>query len=140
MIEGATKGMAQSLGDDFTAYLTPEENQSVQEFDAGQLPGRGYVHRGARQPPDGRSAIPNTPAEKAGIQAKDVILAVDGRDVTQMTTDQVAALVRGPAGTQLRITLLRPGQKDPFDVTLTRPRLMCHPSSSCWMAVSRTCR
>jgi len=123
MIEGATKGMVQSLGDDFTAYLTPEENKSVQESMQGNFEGVGMYIEERNNLPTVEAPIPNTPAEKAGIQARDVIMAVDGRDVTQMTTDQVAALVRGPAGTQVRLTLLRPGQQTPFDVTLTRAKI-----------------
>ncbi len=123
MIYGATKGMVTSLGDDFTAFLTPQENQSVTELMQGNFQGVGMYIEERNGVPTVEAPIPNTPAEKAGIQAKDAILAVDGRDVTQMTTDQVAALVRGPAGTTVRITLLRPGQQNPFDVSLTRAQI-----------------
>jgi carboxyl-terminal processing protease len=123
MINGATKGMVSSLGDDFTAFLTPKENQAVQESMQGNFEGVGMYIEERNGVPTVEAPIPNTPAEKAGIQAGDAILAVDGRDVTQMTTDQVAALVRGTAGTQVRLSLLRPGQQTPFDVTLTRAQI-----------------
>ncbi|MEO8286729.1 MAG: S41 family peptidase [Chloroflexota bacterium] len=123
MIYGAAKGLMQSLGDDFSAFLTPEENQVVQSSMAGNFDGVGmYIERRDNLPTI-VAPIPNTPAERAGVRAKDVILAVDGRDVTKMSTDQVASLVRGTAGTKVRITFLRPGQNEPFDVELTREKI-----------------
>ena len=67
--------------------------------------------------------IPNTPAERAGIRPKDTILAVDGRDVTKMTTDQVAGLVRGTPGTVVRIRFLHLGDTEPYEVELTREQI-----------------
>jgi carboxyl-terminal processing protease len=66
--------------------------------------------------------IPNTPAERAGLRAKDLILAVDGRDITKMGTDQIATLIRGPSGTKVRLTIKR-GNEPPFDVELQRAKI-----------------
>jgi carboxyl-terminal processing protease len=123
MIYGATKGMVESLGDDFSAFLTPAENEVVQSSFEGNFEGVGMYIERRDDLPTVVAPIPNTPAERAGVRAKDVILAVDGRDVTSMSTDEVASLVRGTAGTQVRITFLRPGQGQPFDLVLTRERI-----------------
>ena len=123
MIYGATKGMVQSLGDDFSAYLTPAENEVVQSSFEGNFEGVGMYIERRDDLPTVVAPIPNTPAERAGVRAKDVILAVDGRDVTKMSTDEVASLVRGQAGSEVRITFLRPGQSQPFDLVLTRERI-----------------
>jgi carboxyl-terminal processing protease len=123
MIYGATRGMVQSLGDDFSAFLNPSENEVVQSSFEGNFEGVGMYIERRDDLPTVVAPIPNTPAERAGVRAKDVILAVDGRDVTKMSTDEVASLVRGEAGTQVRITFMRPGQTQSFDVVLTRQRI-----------------
>jgi carboxyl-terminal processing protease len=123
MIYGAAKGMVQSLGDDFSAFLTPDENKVVQSSMQGNFEGVGMYIEQRNNLPTVVAPIPNTPAERAGVRAKDIILAVDGRDVTKMTTDQVASLVRGTAGTKVRITFLRSGQNEPFDVEMVREKI-----------------
>jgi carboxyl-terminal processing protease len=123
MIYGASKGMVESLGDDFSAFLSPEENEVVQSSMEGNFDGVGMWIERRDDLPTVVSPIPNTPAERAGVRPKDIILAVDGRDVTKMSTDQVASLVRGKAGTKVRITFLREGESAPFDVELTREKI-----------------
>lgn len=122
MIYGATKGMMQTLGDDFSSFLTPDENKSVQSTMQGNFEGVGMYFEKRNDLPTITGPIPNTPAERAGLRAKDIILAVDGRDITKMTTDQIASLIRGPAGTKVRLTIKR-GTDAPFDVELTRAKI-----------------
>ncbi|HEX2987174.1 MAG TPA: S41 family peptidase [Chloroflexota bacterium] len=119
MSYGAAKGMMQSLGDDFSTFLTPQENKVIQSEMQGNFEGVGMYFEIRNGLPTVVAPIPNTPAERAGLRAKDVILAVDGRDITKMTTDQIATLIRGPAGTKVRLTMKR-GDQPPFDVDLTR--------------------
>ncbi len=123
MVYGAAKGLMQSLGDDFSSFLTPEENQVVQSSMQGNFEGVGMYIERRDNLPTVVAPIPNTPAERAGVRAKDVILAVDGRDVTRMSTDQVASLVRGTAGTKVRITFLRAGRNQPFDLEMVREKI-----------------
>ena len=123
MIYGAAKGMVASLGDDFSTFLTPEENQVVKSSFEGSFAGVGMYIEQRNNLPTVVAPIPNTPAERAGIRPKDTILAVDGRDVTRMTTDQVAGLVRGKPGTVVRIRLLHLGDTEPYEVELTREQI-----------------
>src|SRR5437764_3590245 len=119
IIYGATKGMMESLGDDFSAFLTPQENKVVQSAMEGNFEGVGMYFEKRNDLPTVVAPIPNTPAERAGLRAKDIILAVDGRDITKMGTDQIATLIRGPSGSKVRLTIKRDDQA-PFDVELTR--------------------
>lgn len=64
------------------------------------------------------STIEGTPAEAAGLQGGDVIVAVDGEDVIGWTIEELTARVRGPAGSDVKLTILRDGST--FDVTITR--------------------
>lgn len=123
IINGATKGMVKSLGDDFSNYLTPAENEVVKSSFEGNFEGVGMYIERRNELPTVVAPIPNTPAERAGVRAKDVILAVDGRDVTAMQPDQVASLVRGTAGTKVRLTMLHEGETTPYEVELTRQKI-----------------
>ena len=118
MIYGAAKGMIASLGDPYTAFLTPQEAQNVASSMAGNFEGIGIWFEIRNNLPTVVSPIPNTPAERAGIRSKDIFIAVDGRDITKMTTDEISSLVRGPKDTKVRITFVRDGK--PFDVEITR--------------------
>jgi carboxyl-terminal processing protease len=122
MIYGAAKGMMESLGDDFSTFLTPQENKVVESAMQGNFEGVGMYFEKRNELPTVVAPIPNTPAERAGLRAKDLILAVDGRDITKMSTDQIATLIRGPAGTKVRLTMKR-GDEPPFDVELTRAKI-----------------
>ncbi len=121
MIYGAAKGMMETLGDPYSAFLTPQEAESVASSLRGNFDGIGIWFELRNDLPTVVAPIPNTPAERAGIRSKDNFIAVDGRDITRMTTDEIATLVRGPAGTKVRITFVRAGK--PFDVEITRAKI-----------------
>jgi carboxyl-terminal processing protease len=122
MIYGAAKGMMESLGDDYSSFLTPKEAESVRSTMQGNFEGVGMWFEKRNDLPTVVAPIPNTPADRAGIRAKDLILAVDGRDITQLNTDQISGLIRGTAGTKVRLTMKR-GNAAPFDVELVRARI-----------------
>lgn len=122
MINGAAKGMVEALGDDYSTFLDPVEQEGVERTMEGNFEGIGAYIGKRNDLPIIISPIPNTPAERAGIRARDIILAVDGRDVTELNTDQIAAIIRGPAGTEVRLTLSR-DNKAPFELTITRARI-----------------
>lgn len=121
MIYGAAKGMVESLGDPYTAFLTPQEAENVASAMRGDFEGIGITFELRDNLPTVVAPIPNTPAERAGVRSKDNFIAVDGRDITNLTTDQIVSLVRGPAGTKVRITFVRAGK--PFDVEITRAKI-----------------
>ncbi len=124
MTYGAIRGMLATLGDEgHTTLLTPEELELHQTGLEGSFEGIGaYVTM-----EDGQvkivSPIAGSPAEAAGILPGDVVLAVDGQDVGGMSLNQVIFLIRGPAGTQVTLTVLHPEAQDPVDVVITRRRI-----------------
>src|SRR5690606_22660101 len=67
--------------------------------------------------------IDGQPAEAAGLRAGDVVIAVNGEDVTNKSLDEVISLIRGPHGTDVTLTIAREGLDEPFDVTITRARI-----------------
>ena len=107
LVYGAIRGMVQSLGDPNTAFQTPEERQAEMSAFSGRFQGIGtYID--AR---DGRivilSPIEGSPAARAGVQPGDIVLAVDGQDISGLSAQQVSAKVRGPKGTVVGLLLLR---------------------------------
>jgi carboxyl-terminal processing protease len=132
LVEGAIRGMIASLGDPFSAYLSPEEyRQSLQGL-SGQFEGIGAQVETRRLSGTGDcptlggacalivvEPIVGAPAEKAGLLAGDRITAIDGTTVDGTTADQALARVRGPKGTTVTLTVLR-GTAPPLDVAIVR--------------------
>ncbi len=121
LMRGAIRGMLDSLGDPHTSYLDPEEYGTLNTALQGE---DNYEGIGAWVDPSGDylsiiSPMPGSPAEKAGLRTGDLVIGVDGEDVTGIDGEVVRKRIIGPAGTLVRLTILREGQ-EPFDVTLTR--------------------
>ncbi len=116
----ATRGLLSTLGDDYTVFLEPVQQQGVREQMSGDYEGIG-VYLEAQE---GRwivsSPIKESPADKAGIRARDIIVHVDGREVGGTTLEDLQKLLRGKAGTTVRLSVQRPGEGEPREVELTR--------------------
>jgi carboxyl-terminal processing protease len=69
------------------------------------------------------SPMPGSPAEKAGLKSGDMIIKVDGEDMTGIDGNLVLKRVLGPAGTQVTLTIARKGEQAPIDVTITRAKI-----------------
>jgi carboxyl-terminal processing protease len=121
LTDGAISGMVNSLGDPFTAYVAPQYARILEQDMTSKFEGIGAT---LRQASGGAIQILRTfegsPARKAGVLPGDIIDAVDGKKVSGLNTTEVAALVRGPKGTAVKLTLRRADQPKPFDLTITR--------------------
>jgi carboxyl-terminal processing protease len=114
-----------------SVYFDPEARDLVEEEQSGHVEGIGALVT-AEDSATGElcsvisdtcrmyivSTIDQTPAEAAGLQPDDVVVAVNGEDIRSWTLDEVTATVRGPAGTDVVLTLQR--GEDVFDVNITR--------------------
>ena len=67
--------------------------------------------------------FPGQPAEKAGVKAGDVVIAVDGRSIMGLSVYEAVALIRGPAGTTVKLTILRKGESKPIEISVTRAKI-----------------
>ena len=120
MMRGAIRGMLESLGDEHTTYMDPEQYEQASMGLSGE-----YEGIGAWVDTDGKfltivAPMPELPAEKAGIRAGDVVIAVDGEDMTGIDPSLVVQRVLGPQGTTVRLTIQREGVEKPFDVDVMR--------------------
>ena len=118
LLENAIKGMLSNL-DPHSAYLEPEAFRDLQESTSGEFGGLG-IELGTE---DGFlkvvSPIDDTPASAAGIQPGDLIVKIDGQPTKGLSLMEAVEKMRGKAGSDIELTLVREGGK-PFDVELTR--------------------
>ncbi|PAA15989.1 S41 family peptidase [Pseudomonas fragi] len=121
LLENAIKGMLSNL-DPHSAYLGPEDFAELQESTSGEFGGLG-IEVGSE---DGNikivSPIDDTPASKAGIQAGDFIVKINGQPTRGLSMTEAVDKMRGKIGQKITLTLVRNGGT-PFDVTLTRANI-----------------
>ena len=120
------RGMLSSLDDPYTRFLDPREFKEMQIDTSGELSGVGIQLSLDKDTKNlvVISPIEGSPASKAGVQPKDVILAIDGKSTKGMGTEEAVKLIRGQAGTSVTLTLKRKTQT--LDVALTRQRIELH--------------
>lgn len=124
LIDGAIRGMMDALPDVHSSYMDPQETMDANIAMSGEYDGIGaYVDTEAELLTIVRP-IEGSPAEAAGLKAGDQIIAVDGEDVIGMDPALVRLKVLGTAGTDVVLTILRPGVDEPFDVTITRAHIV----------------
>ena len=117
LTDGAIRGMLDSLGDRYTAYMDEATLTSLMEHVSGNVYGIGvYVALDDAGRIVVLDAIPESPAAEAGIQSEDVIIAVDGKSVLGNTLDETVALMRGLPDTTVDITVDRKGVEKTFTV------------------------
>ena len=121
LLEGAMKGMVSALGDPYSEFLNAEESQVYEETAEGSFSGVGIQFMANNGVMTVISAVDGTPASKAGIRPNDVILKADDQELTDMDTQEVINLIRGPVGSEVTLTIQRADQT--FDVTLTREEI-----------------
>lgn len=124
MINGAISGAVQSLGDPYTIFMTKDEANRFSEDLQGQFDGIGAEIE-AR---DGYliivAPLSGSPAEKAGIMAKDIITKIDGADVSEMTFYGAIEKIRGKKGTEVALTIARSGWDSPKDIKIKRDTII----------------
>lgn len=126
LLEGAIGGMISALKDPFTSYSPPQRASLRQEDLRGEFFGIGATLSPAN--PDGTGAriegvMKGLPAQRAGMRAGDVILEVDGQDVTGLTLQEVVARIRGREGTKVTIKVRREGVPSPLVFELIREKV-----------------
>jgi carboxyl-terminal processing protease len=116
---GAVGGMVEALGDEHTAFVDPKRAAYLQQQLQGSFEGIGATVEMVGGRLTIIAPIKGTPAEKAGLQAGDVILQVDDTLIQNMDVMQAISLIRGPKGTNVRLKVQR-GSNPAFELTITR--------------------
>jgi len=123
LLEGAAAGILDALEDPYTSYMTAEEHREFVVRTSGTFSGVGMTIGVRDQFVTVIAPLRGTPAERAGIRPGDRILRVDGVDVVNRTSAQVAVMIRGPEGTSVTLTLARPPDPIPFDLKIIRANI-----------------
>ncbi len=119
IVEGAIAGMVSNL-DPHSAYMNPEEWKQFQSDTEGKFGGVGIEVDGRGDKLLVIAPIEGSPAHRAGVRSGDVIIGVDGDDVTGQPLDKVVKRMRGAPGTKIKLALRREGVKEPVQIELTR--------------------
>jgi carboxyl-terminal processing protease len=119
LIEGAISGMLSSL-DPHSSYLPPKEWKDMRDQTRGEFGGLGIEVAMEDGLVKVVSPIDDTPAARAGLLANDLVGKIDDETVPGLTLAQCVERMRGKPGTSVRLTVVRKGTKEPFEVTMVR--------------------
>ncbi len=119
LLEDAVRGMLRGL-DPHSAYLSRDEFRELQEGTTGQFGGLGIEVGTENGFIKVIAPIDDTPAQRAGVEAGDLIIRLDGEPTRGMSLNEAVSRMRGEPGTDIVLTIVREGEDGPFDITLTR--------------------
>ncbi|MEK7541060.1 MAG: S41 family peptidase [Patescibacteria group bacterium] len=120
IIYGAISGMAKSLDDPYTSFFNPEETKRFEQDLSGSFEGIGVEVGLKKNILTIIAPLKNTPGQKAGLKAGDIIAEIDGKNTSDMSTDEAVSLIRGKKGTAVTLTIFRDGWKNTKDIKITR--------------------
>ena len=111
LIYGANRGLVEAAGDPHTAYMDPDETKEFDKSLSGQIGGGIGAEIGLRNnKPTIIKPLENSPAQKAGIKAGEVIVKVNDEASSDWSVEKVVSKIRGEVGTSVKLTLLSGGQ------------------------------
>lgn len=123
--EGIYRGMLESLDDPYSEYYTVEELHELMDQSEGIYYGIGaYVQMDEESSlPKISGVIGDTPAEEAGLRPEDLIYEVDGESTYGLSLTEAVALIKGPEGTEVTLTVIREGENDYLKITIPRKKV-----------------
>ncbi|WP_010098500.1 S41 family peptidase [Ornithinibacillus scapharcae] len=120
LIEGAIEGMLATLGDPYSTYMDLETMKSFNEQIESSFEGIGAEVSMVNGVVTIVAPIKDSPAEKSGLRPNDQVLEVDGESLEGFNLNEAVALIRGEKGSEVVLTILRPGNTEEFEISITR--------------------
>lgn len=117
---GAISGLAGSFGDPYTVFFPPVEAKFFESEISGNFEGVGMEIGIRDNVLTVVAPLKGTPAYRAGIQAQDKIVAIDGISTAHLSVDDAILKIRGEKGTKVTFTIVRDGVKEAFDISVVR--------------------
>ncbi|MFH1640088.1 MAG: S41 family peptidase [Chloroflexota bacterium] len=119
----AIEAMVAALDDPYTAYLDPETYELNLSSMQGSFEGIGATVGAEEKIIRIIAPMPDSPAERAGIKAGDIILEIDGRSTEDMSLTEAVIYVRGPRGTTVRLLVQHEGETDSQEISVVRQKI-----------------
>ncbi|KIL36716.1 peptidase S41 [Cohnella kolymensis] len=123
LLDGAVQGMVESLRDPYSVYKSSEEAQKFSDALQGAFTGIGAELKIENGTVVVDSAIKGSPAERAGLQPRDVLLSVNGQSLHGVTLSEAVSKIRGPKGTKAKLKISRAGAAEPLELEMVRDRI-----------------
>lgn len=124
LIYGATKGLAASIGDPYTYFLTPAESKEFNTSLNGELEGIGAE---LTETEGGIltvvATLPGTPAERSGMLPGDILYKINEESAAGMTLYAAVQKIRGPKNSEVKISVVRKNEKEPLTFTIKREEI-----------------
>lgn len=127
VLYGAIDGMTKSLGDPYTEFFDPQQAKLFESDLAGSFDGIGAEIGMKNDQLTIIAPIDGTPAQKAGLKSGDAIAKINGKDASNLTTDEAVSQIRGPKGTVVTLTIFRTGWNSTKDFKITRDTIVVAP-------------
>ncbi len=123
-VQGAINGLVNSLGDPYTEFFAPQDNQKFQQDVQGNFGGIGAELGTKGSQLVIIAPLKSTPAEKAGLLASDAVLAINGSSTDGITVEKAVDEIRGPEGTTVTLNIYRDGWDKPRDFKIVRATII----------------
>lgn len=124
LLYGAIAGLVEAVGDPYTVFMTPSENEDFRQALNGELEGIGAELAIRSGKITIVAPLKGSPAESAGLQPQDVIVEVDGENIENLSLNDVVHRIRGSRGTSVRLRIVRPRTAQPLEFTIIRDRIL----------------
>ncbi|MBI4114225.1 MAG: S41 family peptidase, partial [Candidatus Niyogibacteria bacterium] len=123
LVWGAIKGMVHAVGDPYTVFLPPKENELFQSSVRGDFEGVGMEIGMRNDVLTVIAPLAGTPAFRAGIKAGDQIIKIGEETSAGISLDEAVSRIRGPKGTEVILTIIRKGEEEPLTISVIRDRI-----------------
>lgn len=120
---GMIRGYVDTIKDPYTIFFPPKEAKSFSENVKGSFGGVGMQVAQKDKAIVVIAPLKDSPAMKAGIKAGDIIVAVDDKDVTALSSDDAVSMIRGPIDTKVKIGVIHPNEKKVTDIVIIRKEI-----------------
>lgn len=123
-VDGAIKGLVDSLDDPYTVYMTPKEASDFEESMSGEFEGVGAEIDRRNDQIIIVSPLKGSPAESAGLKSGDIIFQINEEPTFGITLEEAVTQIRGPKGEPVVLTVIRENERKPIDITIVRDSIV----------------
>ena len=120
LLYGAIRGLVEATGDEYTTFLDPKAYKDLRTELGGSFDGIGAEVGIRKEQKVIVAPLDESPAQKAGLQAGDIILQVNGEDISALTLDETVTKIRGPKGTEVTLNIFRQSTNETKDIKIVR--------------------